>query len=323
MRKLLKVFTTLMLTLALLIPAALAEYAAIGHTTDNLRLRSEASLSSKVLTTATKGAAIIITEKDPVVNGDGTWYAVLYNGQAGYMSADYLDIQNDGEAISEIGYISDSYVNFRSEPNTDSEKLGVFDKNTKVEIIGIEDGWYAVRYKEQDGYVRCDLVTLAADGFVPLLSAAPSSSTSANVTKDYSLAVSTLDSADATELQRQIVESALTHLGKTYKYGAAGPNTFDCSGFTSYVYKQFGYSINRSSLDQYRFTGNAVSKSELLPGDLVFFRTTSKNTVTHVGMYIGGGQFVHASSGTGRCIKVSDLNSGYYYERYVGAKRVL
>ena len=312
-----KVFTALTLAFALLLSTALAEYAAIGKTTDSLRLRQEPALSAKILVTASKGASVTVTQQDPIVNGDGTWYAVVYNGQAGYMSADYLDIQKSGD-ISEIGYINESSVNFRTRPTTESDKIRVFKKDTKVEITGVQNGWYAVRHDGDNGYVRSDLVTLAADGYTPAANAPQAPSSPAHAS-----ALSTLDSEGVSEVRRDLVANSLNYLGKPYKYGAAGPNAFDCSGFTSFIYKQSGYKINRSSLDQYRNTGTTVSKADLLPGDLVFFRTTSKNTVTHAGIYIGGGQFVHASSGKSRSVVISSINTGYYKDRYVGAKKVL
>ena len=322
MPKFLKVSAALILALALLASTVTAEYAAIGKTTDSLRLRKEPSLTAKILTTASKNATVTVTGQDPVANGDGVWYAVLYNGQAGYMSADYLEIQKSGDSVSETGYINESSVNFRAGPSTGSDKILVFSRNTKVEITGVKDGWYAITYDGAEGYVRCDLVTLATDGYTPAV-AVSSGSSSASASKEYAKALSTLDSAGVTDTRRTLVEYSLNYLGKPYKYGAAGPNAFDCSGFTSYVFKQNGYKINRSSLDQYRSTGTTVGKADLLPGDLVFFRTTSRNTVTHAGIYIGGGQFVHASSGKSRSVVVSSLNTGYYYDRYVGAKRVL
>ena len=102
-------------------------------------------------------------------------------------------------------------------------------------------------------------------------------------------------------------------------YGASGPNSFDCSGFAQYVYKQYGYYLNRTA-DAQAYNGWYVSKSELEPGDLVFFNT-SGNGIGHVGIYIGNDQFVHAStSRTG--VIISSLNQSYYVSRYVTARRI-
>lgn len=120
----------------------------------------------------------------------------------------------------------------------------------------------------------------------------------------------------------KLVAFAKTQLGKPYRYGSPGPNSFDCSGFTSYVYKNaLGVGISRSSRTQ-AGNGKYVSANELLPGDLVFFNTSGKG-ISHVGIYIGNGQMIHASSGANMRVIVSDIFSGYYKSKYVTARRIL
>lgn len=110
-----------------------------------------------------------------------------------------------------------------------------------------------------------------------------------------------------------VVGIALSKLGSPYKWAAAGPNSFDCSGFTMWCYAQVGVSLPHSSRAQYG-VGQRVSRSDLAPGDLVFFGRTR---IHHVGIYIGGGNFVHAPS-TGDVVKVSSLSAR---SDYVGATR--
>lgn len=117
----------------------------------------------------------------------------------------------------------------------------------------------------------------------------------------------------------KLIQYAFKFLGKPYVYGADGPRAFDCSGFSSYVYNAFGVDLPRTAASQSR-VGAAVSKSNLKTGDLLFFNTAGY--VSHVGIYIGDGQFVHASSGS-RCVTVSELGSSYYTRTYVGARRIL
>ncbi len=105
-------------------------------------------------------------------------------------------------------------------------------------------------------------------------------------------------------------------LGYPYKWGTRGPNSFDCSGFTHYVYKQFGIHISSGSVAQ-RSVGRAVSKSELKPGDIVCFKNSN-----HVGIYIGNGNMIHASSPKTGVI-ISNINKGKYPQRYVTARRLL
>lgn len=119
--------------------------------------------------------------------------------------------------------------------------------------------------------------------------------------------------------QGGIVGTARSRLGCAYRMGASGPTVFDCSGFTSWVYSKNGKSLPRTAAGQYSGT-TRVSKSGLTAGDLVFFAGTYKSGISHVGIYIGGGQFIHAAnSKTG--VVVSSLNSGYYSSHYAGAGR--
>jgi peptidoglycan DL-endopeptidase CwlO len=111
-----------------------------------------------------------------------------------------------------------------------------------------------------------------------------------------------------------VVGIAMRYLGIPYVYGGASPSGFDCSGFIMYVYAQVGVSLPHNAAMQYGH-GSPVSRSQLQPGDLVFF-----NGLGHNGMYIGGGQFIH-SPHTGDVVKISSL-SGWYDSTWVGARRL-
>lgn len=120
---------------------------------------------------------------------------------------------------------------------------------------------------------------------------------------------------------QELVDLALTKVGCSYVWGATGPNTFDCSGFTQWCYRQYGIYIPRTAASQYSAT-TRVDKSDLEVGDLVFFKgTTGSSGITHVGLYIGGGQFVHAS-GTKTGVKISSLSESYYVKHYAGGGHV-
>jgi len=115
-----------------------------------------------------------------------------------------------------------------------------------------------------------------------------------------------------------LVDRALSLQGTSYVFGGTSKNGFDCSGFTKYVYSGSGISLPRTSYAQFA-SGSAVSKNNLQSGDLVFFSTYAKGA-SHVGIYIGGGRFVHASN-PGSGVKTSSLNDSFYSSRYLGARR--
>lgn len=123
-----------------------------------------------------------------------------------------------------------------------------------------------------------------------------------------------------------VLNEAFSHLGARYRMGHSGPNSFDCSGFTSYVFKNMGIDLNRTSRSQYT-QGEAVDKDELRTGDLVFFTgSNSRGPIGHVGIVVdvdpisGSFNFIHASI---KGVKVSNSNERYYSRRYVGARRVM
>lgn len=116
----------------------------------------------------------------------------------------------------------------------------------------------------------------------------------------------------------ELVNYAYKFLGKPYVYGAAGPNAFDCSGLTQYVYNRFGIDLSRTTYSQVN-QGVKVDKSNLIAGDLVFFNT--EGSISHVGIYIGNGEFIHAPR-TGKPVMVSSLDDGYYAQKYATARRI-
>jgi cell wall-associated NlpC family hydrolase len=127
-------------------------------------------------------------------------------------------------------------------------------------------------------------------------------------------------SRGATQNASNILLTAKKYLGVRYVYGGESPKGFDCSGFVQYVFSKHGINLPRSSSQQ-ATVGVKVSKSEAKPGDLVFFNTRAGKAISHVGIYMGNNQFIHASQNDG--ITITSLNSSYYKPRLVTIKRVL
>ncbi len=121
-------------------------------------------------------------------------------------------------------------------------------------------------------------------------------------------------------LSSKLAATAKNFLGSRYVGGGASPSGFDCSGFTSYVYKQHGITLPRASTSQ-AYVGTQLNKADLLPGDLLIFSNTYKKGPSHTGIYLGNGQFIHAStSKTG--VIISDLNSAYYTSKFTYGRRL-
>lgn len=117
-----------------------------------------------------------------------------------------------------------------------------------------------------------------------------------------------------------MVRTALNYRGTPYRFGARGERAFDCSGFTSYIWRKAGSPLPRTAAQQYR-KGVPIPRDKMQSGDLVFFKNTYKRGVSHVGVYTGNGEFVHASSG-GRQVRVDSLSKPYYLNHWAGARRM-
>jgi cell wall-associated NlpC family hydrolase len=123
----------------------------------------------------------------------------------------------------------------------------------------------------------------------------------------------------STATARRVIETAMRYRGVPYSFGGTTPGGFDCSGFTRYVFSQVNAYLPRAADEQYE-VGRAVSYSNLQPGDLVFFSTYEAGP-SHVGIYVGGGRFISATSSSG--VAITRIDSGYWGSRYIGARRVL
>ena len=277
-----KLSAALVALTTVIVPSMAADVGTVTSDT-GLNLRSEASTDAAVLATLDYGTQVDVLS----TSDDGTWHKVTYNGMTGYMSGDYLQVTEE----QLYGQVMDGPLNIRSGPGTEHGTVGSLSTGAVVEIeelVGGYGGWYKI----EQGYVSSDYVAQV----------------------DASVAASSGKGS-------QIAQYALQYVGCPYVYGGSSPSGFDCSGFTTYVMKHFGYSINRTASSQMD-NGTSVSKSELQPGDLVFFNSgNSSKRATHVGIYTGNGQFVHASTSTTGVI-ISDLNSSYYSSTYVGARRL-
>ena len=287
-------------------------------TGSGLRLRSAANTSSKTLASAAKGEVVVVLSKH------GDWYKVIYNLKEGYMHGDYLNVQITGHAELGYGKVNGSAVNLRSGPGTSNKVVATASKGAKAYILGIQDGWYRVIYGNSICFIRSD--------FLDLTEAPYENKASAKSPKFYRGGKSTGTDPSADALNgitgststgsvtgQQIVDKAKQYLGVPYKWGGASPSGFDCSGFVYYVMRSLGFNISRTLTTMYA-QGTPVSKSELQPGDIVLFKNTYKSGLSHVGIYVGDGKFIHSPS-SGKVVSYADLNSTYYIEHYYGAVR--
>ena len=217
-------------------------------------------------------------------------------------------------------YVNASSVYLRSKASTSSEIVTSLIRNTDVKVTGEEGDWYKVEFSNFNGYIYKELLS---DSKTETTNRSSSNRDKEPENKSETGSSETGKTASTNETGLEIVEYARQYLNCPYVYGAAGSESFDCSGFTMYVYKHFGYSLSHSATAQSK-VGTYVAKEDLQLGDLVFFLDyETMDGIGHCGIYIGDGNFIHASSGSGYCVKISTLLSGSYYNRYATARRLI
>lgn len=293
-------------------------------------IRSEKSISSNKLG---------VLEKNTKVQGvveDG-WFKTSVNGNNGFISIKYLqnskieEKQNDKLQISEAknkeqvnksnstkfegsnytGYVKES-VNVRDKDSMDSNVVSVLEKGTKVSGI---KGKYWLKLSE-GRYVSVKYIQ--------------DSKVESNQTKNTEVKDSYKKDSNSKVVRSNeggsgsaVAQAAYNYLGERYVWGSAQPGVgFDCSGLTSYLYnKVCGISLYRNSAAQSN-NGYPVSKSNLKQGDLLFFSTNGSGSISHVGIYVGNGKMIHASTPSTGVI-ISDIDSNYYSNTFVTARRIL
>ena len=226
-------------------------------------------------------------------------------------------VEQQPQAVSKTLYINSATVRVRKEASTSSEIVTTLSANTAVEVVAESNGWSQVKVSGKEGYISSSLLSETKKE-------TSRSTTTPRKAEDNKTEQKQPEKTKATSTPapsgkgNNVLATAQQYIGCRYVYGGMSPNGFDCSGFTSYVYKSHGVKLNRTAAGQYS-NGVAVSRSDLKPGDLVMF---GKSGINHVGIYAGGGKIVHAANPS-RGVTTDTINSGYYNKNYVGARRVM
>lgn len=289
-------------------------------TASSLRLRSGPGTNTATLGYGYRNDAVVILGKS------GQWYHVLYNLTEGYMHESYLDTSSVENAELGYGQVNYTRVNMRSGPSTSYSRIGQSAQGDLAYVIGLNNGWYKVIWNDTVCYIRSDYLTLTeypyenrASSKSPLFFRG-GKSTGRKVSPAVLRNSSNYIAPNSSSRAAAIIATAKKYIGVPYVWGGESPSGFDCSGFVQYVFGKHGVKLNRTVVTQYQH-GYAVSKSNLQPGDLVFFQNTYASGLSHIGIYIGNNQFIHASSSKG--VTISSLSNSYWASHYHSARRVL
>ena len=273
-------------------------------TSSAVNLRSAPNTSSEIC------GKLYNEDRVAVFDEEGSFYKAAYNGKTGYIHKDYVELQPIMNIKPGNAEITASALNVRSSPGTGSSVVTKLYSGNICEIIGINTGWLKITYGTVTGYIHPDYITV--------VSASVTAKASSGSASSSSLGASSLSGSG---IRSKIVEYAAKFLGVPYAYGGCSPSGFDCSGFTKYVFDNFGITLSRSSADQYSSSVTKISRSDLKIGDLVFFSRNKEGVVGHVGIYVGDNSFIHAPS-PGKSVCYDSLDSTYYSSHYIGSGTV-
>lgn len=192
--------------------------------------------------------------------------------------------------------ITATNVNVRARASTQAVRVGGVTRGDKITVLKYVDGWCLVELSKGElGWIRRDMMYMGTELPQP--------------------------EPKAGQSVIRILETAKKQLGVRYSWGGTNRSGFDCSGFVYYTYGKHGIKLPRTSSSMAR-VGLKVDRDDLIAGDLVFFRTSRGPRISHVGIYLGDGKFIHSSSGGGK-VQVNSLKEGYYNKRYAGARRII
>ena len=267
-----------------------------------MRLRSGPSLNDTIVDIFNNGTGLTITSES------GDWFGVtMSDGRFGFVYKQYVTETTPAAATPEStpapavtavdaadGYITGNNVRFRSGASMSASILGEYNSGKALTITGTSGDWTAVVIDGQSGFVYSQYVAKGTITVTP--------------------------SASGSDVGNQIASFALQYVGYPYVWAGSDPSVgFDCSGLVYYTYKQFGYTLPRVANNQMS-AGVHVEHGDLQPGDVLGFYSGS-SYVGHVGIYIGDGKFVHASTSTTGVI-ISELD-GWYENRGYEARRIV
>jgi len=287
----------------------------VGRATVNkLNVRDAGSLTdSKVLYMINAG------EPCEIIGEEGDYYRVNLSESKGvYLAKQYVEI-----VYTECAILFENSWLFNNLPGDDCYGIMQLNIGDVVEVTAIYDDWFAVKFNGTQGFIPGFYVEVP--GYVLLPEKQNENKTSLITFSDADPIPLSSGSA-AVKLSNgagidDIIAYGKKLIGTKYHYGGNNPTKgFDCSGFVSYVLKNFDVNVGRSSRDM-AANGKAIKKDELAKGDLVFFATMGGNRISHVGLYIGGGDFIHSTDWGGGVV-ISNLKEDYYVKHYVKAARI-
>ena len=311
---------------------------AIADVTDYVNVRQEPNTDSAILGKIYDGAVAQIMTT--VGEGDEMWFQIISGNVEGYIKAEFFIHGEDAMAVmdqyvSKYIVVNADRLNVREGQTTDSRRIGYLNVSEELKLIEDCGEWLHVQYTDEiKGYVAAQYVTIheeyiyaktaedenAEKSFVKELK--ERAGISEEVVKEQttiSVKPPSTTYSTSVELRKAIVDYAMQFLGNRYVHGGQSLKSgTDCSGFTMYVLKEFGYSISRTPQGQYTGAGRKISYSEIQPGDIICYSSNGGRSCTHVAFYIGDGKILHAANSKDG-VKISSAT----YDDIYGVRNVI
>jgi len=257
-------------------------------------------------------------------------FRVSYNNWTGFVSAEAIKLFKRNDSFACYGVVDTEELSVYAEAaaeNENTEPVATLTGGARIEVSAFRQGWFAVKSGDIEGFVSGDSLdlTLEKEAPKPVVKTPPKEEkkTEEKTKEDADSKTEDSSSPVVNGSGSDIASFAMQFVGVPYVYGGASPSGFDCSGFTRYVFAQFGVKLPHGATPQLN-SGAEVSRDNLQPGDLVFFQGTyaTSAAASHCGIYIGDGQFIHSASSGNRGITISNLSDSYYSRHYLTARRV-
>lgn len=315
-----------------------AEYAnlAIADVSDYVNVRTEPNTDSEIVGKIYDGAVAQILS---VAGEAQDWFQITSGNVEGYIKAEFF-IYGDATAdvveeyVTRYAKVKADRLNVRKEPSAESARIGYLDNGESVKLLENCGDWLRVQYTgRKEGYVAAEYVTISEEFvYAKTLEEERAEIAARKAFEERQKAEEqtapeilgriefpTTSYASNEELRKAIVDYAMQYLGNKYVHGGSSLATgTDCSGFTCFVYSDFGYSISRTPGGQYSSDGRSISAEEIQPGDIICYSSNGGKSCTHVALYIGDGQIIHeANSKKGVVIYEAD------YDTIIGIKNVI
>ncbi len=310
---------------------------AIANVTNYVNVRTEPNTESEIVGKMYDNSVAQILSR--VGEGENEWFQVISGSVEGYIKAEYFIYGDDAAAVID-DYVTRNVVvkadrlNVREHADISSSRIGYMDYAEKAKLLEYGEEWSKILYAgEREGYVASQYITVEEE-FVYAKSIAEELREleaqrllAQRVYESEDLAPENtairitppVDYANVSELRTAIVNYAMQYLGNRYVSGGRSLETgTDCSGFTCYTYAVFGYSLSRTPQGQWGSNGRQITMDQIQPGDIVCY-SSSGGRCTHVGLYIGNGQIIHAANSR-KGVIISDV---YYDNTFIGIKNVI